>query len=83
MSVPATAKSDDPACDRIHDVIRISIDQIIGGAQTNRVLVALSAAERLDCDINGLLATLGLGPIRPAEGLQSEPAVRLRDSDRR
>lgn len=89
LSMPAAAEIQIPigakslACAKLHDVIRISTDRILGGTDTNRVLVALSAAERLDCNIKGLLDALRLTvPAVPSGDERDRPAVR-RDSDYR
>lgn len=69
------------ACAAVHDVIRIAVDQILGGNQTNRVLVALSAAERLDCEITGVLGALRINAIAPVDRQESSVTPK-RDSDR-
>ena len=81
VAAPAFSGDRDHACKQLHDVIRQTIDQIVPGTSTNRLLTALSAAERLDCDVNGLLVALRLTPITPADGQSNKPAAK-RDSDK-
>ncbi len=56
----ARADTKAEVCERLADVLRTGVDQIVAGDHTIRVLIALDAHERLGCDINEVLTALNL-----------------------
>lgn len=62
-SADGAAATVEETCRRLGDVIRTSVDRIVAGDHTPRLMVALEAHKRLACPVDPLLGALNLPPL--------------------